>query len=435
MPKKFNNMDNEEFDKLFRQSAEDFTPPSAPEGAWDNFYENKLSDKKKKKGWLLTNIERLLSPFIVPKLSWQFATTGVLIIVAGIWLSMNNTTNLHQAVQTQKIIAEGPKQQLQIEQDNDTGVLNENDDHSNIVAENGIYTAKRNNKSSSQEIFRQVSIVPNTNKNSNIIYNLPEKSGLIKMNTDIYNNVISGRKNSIDSINTRRYVLDNNPNKTINKQPAQQPDLKGFFAVDDDENTKNHNDARWQVGVVGGSNVSVIHGNVSGNPGLNTGVMVQRRINESRLSVEAGIVRESMAYDVDNADFHPNGKTISSEVSNINGTCTMVDVPVNIRYDVVHTKKSNAFVSTGVSTTWMANQNYTYQYTADNGNTTQVSRDVSGQGKNVYAVTNVSIGFEQHFKNTSVQVAPYVKIPLGGIGYGNMNLGSVGAQISIKKSF
>ncbi|MCH5686790.1 hypothetical protein LWM68_22535 [Niabella sp. W65] len=87
----------------------------------------------------------------------------------------------------------------------------------------------------------------------------------------------------------------------------------------------------------------MVKGDVSATPGLNTGILVQHRINDSRISLESGVIYENMTYAVENEYFNPGGKPVSSKVSNISGTCTMIDVPVNVRYDMVHSKKKKSF--------------------------------------------------------------------------------------------
>ena len=37
------------------------------------------------------------------------------------------------------------------------------------------------------------------------------------------------------------------------------------------------------------------------------------------------------------------------------------------------------------------------------------------------------------FNRTSVQIAPYLKLPLGEVGYGDLSLGGMGALLSIKR--
>jgi len=51
----------------------------------------------------------------------------------------------------------------------------------------------------------------------------------------------------------------------------------------------------------------------------------------------------------------------------------------------------------------------------------------------MYAVANLSVGYEQKFNRTSVQIAPYLKLPLGEVGYGDLSLGGMGALLSIKR--
>jgi hypothetical protein len=215
------------------------------------------------------------------------------------------------------------------------------------------------------------------------------------------------------------------------ENPKSNYTTNNFFASGK-EAQKRSSSGRWQLGIVGGTNIAMVKGDVSATPGLNTGILVQHRINDSRISLESGVIYENMTYAVENEYFNPGGKPVSSKVSNISGTCTMIDVPVNVRYDMVHSKKRKAFVSTGVSPTVMVKQSYVYDYTDENG-TRLIDRDVTGQGKNFYAVANVSVGYEQKWNKTSVQVAPYLKIPMGEIGYGNLSLGGIGTQVSIKR--
>ncbi|HEY0299016.1 MAG TPA: hypothetical protein VGB84_07340 [Arachidicoccus sp.] len=442
MPKKFKNISEEELDKLFSESAEKFNPPSAPEGAWDDFFVNKLSPNKEREKKGHKNFGSLFPSLRISKRSWQFVSLSAILLISFIWFgtekwsakntpikntvaSVSNEQNKNSAVPD---IYQNKSTQLPNSSNVTSNfVLNESNSSFDTNKKQQSTTAFANNYPANQIIRNHIFI------ENNLIRTLLDKSSILNLiNTNKYN---VKPQNTYAEQNINNAVQDS-ANSFLRNKPFVPLNDKGEFVMNDDGNDKKKtsNDANWQFGLVGGSNLSVAGGNVSNSPGLNTGAMIQRRIGKSRFSVETGVVRESMSYAVGNNDFHPNGNNVSSDVSNIRGNCTMVDVPVNVRYDVVHSKKSSAFVSTGISTMWMANQSYAYQY-ADNGTATQVSKDVSGQGKSVYAVTNVSIGFEQHFKKTSVQLAPYIKIPLGSIGYGNLNLGSVGAQISIKQNF
>jgi hypothetical protein len=48
---------------------------------------------------------------------------------------------------------------------------------------------------------------------------------------------------------------------------------------------------------------------------------------------------------------------------------------------------------------------------------------------------SLSIGVEQQFSNSfSLQVEPFVKLPISGIGYGNLQLTSYGLAFSLRFS-
>lgn len=434
MSQEYKNINDDNLDKLFKDAADNFVPPGAPEGAWDNFYDTKLNvqeEKKSRRGF------KVFLPMLFNRgVSWRLATVCCLVGIAVIWFGLERwghkspqkpggiSQNTNMAVTDRKIenLSSDKKKTDSIITNlslPETGTKNEIND----IARRSNYPAIFPSANS------HITIDSSGKTTNNLVENYLPGSGLLPVNHNKTNNPQTST-NKEDTVSERNIVAKKQA--TI----PQKPSVPDDYAFDDDEKGNNAADKKlWQVSLVGGSNLSMVSGTVSNNAGLNTGVMVQRRINGSRFSVETGIVRESMDYNVGNGDYTPDGKPVSSDVSNVRGTCTMVDVPVNVRYDVVHSKKNNAFVSTGVSAMWMANQNVSYDYTHSDGSTSTTNKNVDGQGRTVYAVTNVAVGYERKFKNTAVQVAPYVKIPLGNVGYGNLSLGSLGAQISIKQSF
>ncbi|MGF7231760.1 outer membrane beta-barrel protein [Arachidicoccus sp.] len=448
MPKKFKDMNDEELDKLFRESMENFTPPHAPEEAWDNFFDHKLSPRKDRKKNRFQYIGKLF-PSRATR-SWQLLSMFAIIAFVCIWLGLEKFGNKSNILKNQIVVStknEQNKNDSNLQNNSRQNEFSQMEDSSNSASglalkEKGIiiYPNENANNLSSNDADKEINktaINTSPEFKNDLAPNFLNPLGILDpKDSNKANRPEDQKKYAKNDINR---TADSSKKAIIlpylsNKPIAPLKDNREF-AMNDDDNKNRNNNTNWQVGVVGGSNLSIIKGNVSQSPGLNTGVILQRRINKSRFSLQTGIVRESMNYAVDNNNFHPDGKDISSEVSNITGSCTMVDVPVNVRYDIVQSKKNSAFVSTGVSATWMVDQSYNYAYAKSDGSSAQINKDVTGQGKNVYAVTNVSLGYEYHFNKMALEVAPYVKIPLGNIGYGNLSLGSVGAQISIKQSF
>ena len=57
----------------------------------------------------------------------------------------------------------------------------------------------------------------------------------------------------------------------------------------------------------------------------------------------------------------------------------------------------------------------------------------SSTDTHVLSIAHLSVGFENRIsQNWSLQVEPYAKIPLGGVGFGNIRLSSFGVNFSVQ---
>lgn len=412
---RFTNMSDDELDKLFRDAADRFRPPDAPEGAWEDFYRKKLLQEKQYRIGAGRPFRKKLLAFLVPGPSWQFAASCLFVFLTALFF----LTKEKSAPPAATVLT--GKNPAGIMDGDSTGrphkELQDTIKPSKAVANSMLAILQ----SPPGEVTKMA--VPQKPVNGPIpnqapLNFSPGADGFIKKDS-----MPPKQQQGIFSLKGSPEEKDRKPGYHISPQWAPQTETA---------NNSGSRGFRWQIGVQGGSNLGMVRGDISKKPGVNAGVVVQRKLGTSRFSLESGVMYESMTYAVNNEDFTPNGYPVSSKVSNIEGSCSMIDVPVNVRYDVVSSKKNKAFVSTGVSPTMIIKQSYIYDYDKGDG-PDRIDRDVSGKGNNVYAVANLSIGYEQKWNHVSVQIAPYVKIPMGEIGYGNLSLGGIGTQISIKK--
>ncbi len=114
----------------------------------------------------------------------------------------------------------------------------------------------------------------------------------------------------------------------------------------------------------------------------------------------------------------------------------MFDIPLNVRYDFSVNKKQRWFASAGASTYIMTGEYYGYDYTY-NGNRVQAARAIRDSTSTyAFSILNLSAGFERALnKRFSLQVEPYFKIPMKGLGYGKLDLTSYGIYFSVKYRF
>lgn len=188
---------------------------------------------------------------------------------------------------------------------------------------------------------------------------------------------------------------------------------------------------KWSIGLVGGSDWSMVEGSPGGRLGYEAGVLLQYRFAR-RWSVESGLLVADKIYAARPADYHSPVTYIG--LFNVNAKCRVFDIPVNIRYDLLQRGSHQVFVSAGLSSYWMQEEQYEYQYTTA-GAPQKSNRTLFNQNRHILSIANVSAGYEHSWNNFSFQVNPYMKLPLTGIGFGRVRLLSTGIQFSAKVGF
>jgi hypothetical protein len=178
--------------------------------------------------------------------------------------------------------------------------------------------------------------------------------------------------------------------------------------------------------------LSVIFGDKIEKIGRNIGVFAEYRIN-NRWSVNTGVIRSMKYYDAYPEDYSWIWKMPETPLLEINATCDMLDIPLNIRYDITQNSTSRIFASAGFTSYVMLKEKYKYNY-ANNYDPSIKWKEWEGStGAYPFSISNLSVGYErQIFRKVSLQVEPFVKIPLGQVGFGKVRLVTTGVFFSAK---
>ena len=185
--------------------------------------------------------------------------------------------------------------------------------------------------------------------------------------------------------------------------------------------------------LVTGIDRSSIQGTADSRFGYNLGAQVTYNLSK-RWSVSTGFIFTKKFYSAEGKDFHPPKHywTNYVKLNSLEGSCKMWDIPLNVRYNIT-TKPSNTwFVSSGLSSYIMREQSYTYDYIYNN---TPTKRDwtTTSQKNEWFKILNVSAGYERALsKSWSIQAEPFIKVPLSGVGFGDMDISSYGILVGIK---
>ena len=149
--------------------------------------------------------------------------------------------------------------------------------------------------------------------------------------------------------------------------------------------------------------------------------------------VQSGAIRSVKKYVAQDGDYlWPSDWKQSVLPDNVDGSCRIIEVPLNFRYDISSTDRRRWFATTGVSSYHMQNEKYKYNYKKH----VPGIKWYSWEGKTGWywlSHLNASIGYEYRLsKKLSVLAEPYATIPLKKVGYGKVNLFSTGIWISVR---
>jgi hypothetical protein len=169
--------------------------------------------------------------------------------------------------------------------------------------------------------------------------------------------------------------------------------------------------------------------------GVNIGLMVGYRFTE-RFSIQTGVLHSRKHYTAVGESYkgYPGANLNITYVKMdwVDANCLMWDIPINIRYDILLRPKQRAFISAGFSSYILSEEDlqYHFRYYGDPGYRAWTNQENSSY---MMSVVNLSVGYEQRISSSfSLQAEPFLKIPTREIGYGNINLNSLGIFLSIK---
>ena len=173
--------------------------------------------------------------------------------------------------------------------------------------------------------------------------------------------------------------------------------------------------------------------------GKSVGVVFEYEFMD-RLKLQTGFINTQKDYQTSIRDYNLPEKVIwpsGIKPSDINAQSSILDIPINIRFDAIRHGKSDFFINTGLSSYLMISEKYHFGYDPNygyllKGNMAQ-EQQLYRSSDYLFSTFNLSVGYETQLKyGFSVQVEPYLKAPLKGIGWGNVNMYSTGVFFSIK---
>ncbi|WP_057936025.1 hypothetical protein [Algoriphagus resistens] len=186
---------------------------------------------------------------------------------------------------------------------------------------------------------------------------------------------------------------------------------------------------RFNISVQAAPDLSGIKLNQVGKAGQAVGIGAEYFLRP-RISVSSGVFYSFKPYSTEGG--YQSG--YGDQPDRVIGECDILDIPLNLRFYPLEGKLQRVFASVGLSSYLMLKEHYELEY-KDTGTGYPYTHeiDVKGANNHFFGVANFSIGYERKLaKQLSIQVEPYFKVPLNGVGEGDISLKSTGLFVGLK---
>jgi hypothetical protein len=232
---------------------------------------------------------------------------------------------------------------------------------------------------------------------------------------------------NINAIKTKRVNNDNGYTKILH--PAEIP-------VNTDAPTdlnkkiprRKINSKGLYIGVTLGPDLNVAPSLNYGKVGFNAGVLAHYYFN-SRWFITTGAVYSKKLYGATGKDYTAwtNG-SVPYDLVKVNANCDVLDIPVNMNYTFLQVNNNTVSATLGLSNYFMLKEQYQYLYKSS----PKWETTVENQNQHYLAILNVGALYQHPAgRRLIIGVQPYAKIPLHGVGLGQVKLYSAGVSFQL----
>ncbi len=170
-------------------------------------------------------------------------------------------------------------------------------------------------------------------------------------------------------------------------------------------------------------------------PGSSIGITADYQLL-NRLHIHTGFLLSHKNYTAAEQDYHVpyNYYRMNNMhyVSFVKGTLNLWEIPLALRYDFSVTGNTIFFISGGASSYMLTHENCNYYFDLF-GRTAREEFKYGAHNLSLFSTVDLSMGVETGLSNSlSFLVAPYMKLPTTGLGFGKVEMNSVGIDFALK---
>lgn len=237
-------------------------------------------------------------------------------------------------------------------------------------------------------------------------------------------NVIDNHTEIVEAV-TKPIMTDSSDNITSPKQISNAPIIKI---------KKNPFKKYFYTGLMYASDKSSINFEASKGMGYSMALVLGYQFSK-RFSLESGIHIEKKEYYTKGEHFDKSILPATGKILWIESENKLIEIPLSLKTDLWSNQRHQIFGSFGISSFLVNNESYEYEEEV-NGVIQSESVEFTKNSSNLFATTNISLGYEYKIKNRfRLRIEPYLNLPLSGIGKSKEHVLSKGVYFGLLYNF
>lgn len=194
--------------------------------------------------------------------------------------------------------------------------------------------------------------------------------------------------------------------------------------------------SKWNIALAIAPDFSTTQLTRYSSPGQAFGLEVGYQISR-RFMVTTGMLKTYKKYTGYGEEYQPptgywQRRTNGVVPEEIEGNCSVIEIPVQLQYTLAQREKSRLFVSAGISSYLMRQESYKYFFESPNPGAASgwSSKEPSSYA---FSIGDLSVGYERNLSpRFAIGVEPFLKVPFSGIGWSKIDLYTTGAYVNLR---
>ncbi len=185
---------------------------------------------------------------------------------------------------------------------------------------------------------------------------------------------------------------------------------------------------RYALTVLAASDLNGVNSLQDTKVGTNIGLLFSAGVFK-KLTISTGAIYTSKPYMTGFDNYHTAYQFPTNPVS-VQASCRMLDIPLNIDYQLYAKHRNKFSVGTGISSYLMLHESYDFNYAA--GSSGPGYYNVPNPNKYFFSILNLQATYTRQVNSKfGVSVQPYLKLPLSNVGASQVRLQTTGVAVGL----